>query len=600
MKDNNPADNLAWRVIWRQLISSVGSQARMLRRSMLALLLAAFMQGIAFACLYPIIDALLRGDAPQLLNWAMAFSVAAIVTLVLRWYGLGFEYRGHLAQATHELRLRLGEQLRRVPLEKLQRGRAGEMNALLLGSVDENLNYVIAIANILLLTIVTPLTASLATLWIDWRLGLVMLLIFPLLVPFYYWRRPAMRRQMQTLGEAHQRLSGDIVEFAQGMMVLRTCGSDADKSRALLAHFNALENLQTRTHRQGAGATMLIASVVELGLQVVVLSGIVWVVTGTLNLAFLIAAVAMIMRFAEPMAMFISYTSVVELIASALQRIEQFMAIAPLPVAEQSEMPERYDIRFDNVSYRYEEGDGHALNHVSLTFPAASMSALVGASGAGKTTVTKLLMRYADPQQGQISIGGVDIRRLTPEQLNSLISVVFQDVWLFDDTLLANIRIARPQATRQEVEEAARAAQCLEFISRLPKGWLTPMGEMGGQLSGGERQRISIARALLKNAPVVILDEPTAALDIESELAVQKAIDNLVYNRTVIIIAHRLSTIAGAGNILVMEEGQVVEQGTHAQLLSHHGRYQALWQAQMAARVWRDDGGSASGEWVHE
>ncbi|BDY95603.1 hypothetical protein MUTS15_42600 [Escherichia coli] len=131
----------------------------------------------------------------------MAFSVAAIVTLVLRWYGLGFEYRGHLAQATHELRLRLGEQLRRVPLEKLQRGRAGEMNALLLGSVDENLNYVIAIANILLLTIVTPLTASLATLWIDWRLGLVMLLIFPLLVPFYYWRRPAMRRQMQTLGK---------------------------------------------------------------------------------------------------------------------------------------------------------------------------------------------------------------------------------------------------------------------------------------------------------------------------------------------------------------------------------------------------------------
>ena len=411
MKDTNPADNLAWRAIWRQLISSVGSQAGTLRRSLVALLLAALMQGIAFACLYPIVDALLRNEASRLLHWALAFSIAALVTLALRWYGLGFEYRGHLAQATHELRLRLGAQLRRVPLERLQRGRAGETNALLLGSVDENLNYVIAIANILLLTIVTPLTASLATLWIDWRLGLVMLLIFPLLAPFYYWRRPAMRRQMQTLGEAHQRLSGDIVEFAQGMMVLRACGSDADKSRALRDHFNALENLQTRTHRQSAGATMLIAGVVELGLQVVVLCGIIWVVTGTLNLAFLIAAAAMIMRFAEPMAMFISYTSVVELIASALQRIEQFMAIAPLPVAERGEMPECYDIRFDNIHYRYDDSGDPALNDLSLTFPAASMSALVGASGAGKTTVSKLLMRYADPQQGRISIGGVDIRR---------------------------------------------------------------------------------------------------------------------------------------------------------------------------------------------
>ena len=152
MKAINPADNLAWRVIWRQLISSVGSQAGMLRRSMIALLLAALMQGIAFACLYPIVDALLRGEASPLLTWALVFSAMAFAALALRWYGLGFEYRGHLAQATHELRLRLGEQLRRVPLERLQLGRAGETNALLLGSVDENLNYVIAIANILLLT----------------------------------------------------------------------------------------------------------------------------------------------------------------------------------------------------------------------------------------------------------------------------------------------------------------------------------------------------------------------------------------------------------------------------------------------------------------
>ncbi|MBF1994931.1 ABC transporter ATP-binding protein [Serratia symbiotica] len=597
---NNRATNLAWREIWRQLVRSVGSEAGALRRRMLALLLAAVMQGGAFACLYPIIDAVLPGDVALLRDWAIIFSVTTLLTLALRWYGLGFEYCGHLAQATYELRLRLGEQLRKMPLERLQRARAGEMDALLLGSVDENLNYVTAISNILLLTIVTPLTASLITLWIDWRLGLVMLLIFPLLVPFYYWRRPAMRRQMQTLGEAHQRISGDIVEFAQGMAVLRTSDKDADKSAALQDHFTLLEQCQTESHRRGTGATMLIASVVELGLQAVVLAGIVWVVSGTLHVAFLIAAAVMITRFAEPMAMFISYTAVVELIADALQRIERLMAVSPLPVVQQSDKPDGYAITFENVSFCYAGCAGHSLNAVSLTFPVSSISALVGVSGAGKTTVSKLLMRYADPQQGRICIGGVDIRHLTSSQLNSLISVVFQDVWLFDDTLLANIRIARPEATFQEVEDAARAAQCLDFITHLPQGWQTPMGEMGGQLSGGERQRISIARALLKNAPIVILDEPTAALDIESELAVQQAIDNLVRHRTVIIIAHRLSTIVRAGNILVMEGGQVIEQGTHSQLLTREGRYQALWRAQMAVRLWREGEASALGGWVNE
>lgn len=585
---NNAPENLAWRAIWRQLITRVGSQAGMLRRSVLALLLAAVTQGIAFACLYPTIDALLKGELMQLRNWGLIFSAATLVTLALRWYGLGFEYRGHLAQATHELRLILGIQLRKIPLERLQRARAGEMNGLLLGSVDENLNYVIAIINILLLAIVTPLTASLITAGIDWRLGLLMLLIFPLLVPFYYWRRPAMRQQMQTLGAAHQRLNGDIVEFAQGMPVLRTCGNERDKSRALQAHFEELEAFQARAHRQGAGATMLIASIIELGLQAVVLCAAVWVVSGTLNLAFLIAAAAMIMRFAEPMAMFISYTTLVELIASALQRIEAFMAITPLPGLSPDNIPEQYDITFENIHYGYEGARGSTLDNVSVTFPVSKMSALVGPSGAGKTTIVKLLMRYADPQQGRISIGGVDIRRLTSQQLNSLISVVFQDVWLFDDTLLANILIARPEATMAEVEDAARAAGCLNFISRLPQGWQTPMGEMGGQLSGGERQRISIARALLKNAPIVILDEPTAALDIESELAVQKAIDSLVSGRTVIIIAHRLSTIAGADNIVVMEGGQVVEQGTHAFLLSLDGRYSSLWRAQNEAKAWKE------------
>ena len=255
-------------------------------------------------------------------------------------------------------------------------------------------------------------------------------------------------------------------------------------------------------------------------------------------------------------------------------------------------------IEVKNLTKTYKTGN-KALKEINIQIQDGEFVFIMGRSGSGKSTLLKLLLKELEPTSGQIIVNDMDLekmpRRYIPKYRRRL-GMVFQDFRLLKDkTVYENVAFAQrvigvsPREIKKNVPEMLRLVGLSSKYKAYPN-----------QLSGGERQRISIARALLKNAPVVILDEPTAALDIESELAVQKAIDNLVHNRTVIIIAHRLSTIAGAGNILVMEEGQVVEQGTHAQLLSHHGRYQALWQAQMAARVWRDDGGSASGEWVHE
>ena len=196
------------------------------------------------------------------------------------------------------------------------------------------------------------------------------------------------------------------------------------------------------------------------------------------------------------------------------------------------------------------------------------------------------MMRYADPQRGTIKIGGADIRCMSQEYLLSKFAVVFQDVYLFDESIMENIRMAKPDASDEEVKIAARAAYCHEFIERLSDGYETVVGDIGGSLSGGERQRISIARAILKDAPIVILDEPTAALDTESELAVQKAIDALVADKTIIVIAHRLSTIAGADQVLVIDESQLVEQGIHKDLLEKGGRYSDLWQAQLRSKKW--------------
>lgn len=573
------------RIVWLRLIASAGEQSSALKRSLFCLLMAAVLQGLALSSLYPLLQAMLHGG--NVLPWLISLSLLSIATLWLRWCGQGFEYNGSLAIATWSLRMRLGQQLRRIPLEQLARSGSGELNALLLGRVDENFNYLIAIANILFLALVTPLVTVLTTLlFIDVRLGLVMLVLFPVLFGLWLWRRPAMRRDMASLGDAHQRLSGHAVEFVQGLAVLRSCGAEGRTCRALHEQIDALAEQQTRIHRHNATGSLAIASIVELGIQLVFITGVAWAVMGDLDPALLAAAMILMTRFAEPLATFISYTAVLALIGAALERIDALLRIKPLAEPEQGKHPDGVDIAFNNVSFHYAGKPENALNSVSFRLPSHGMTALVGPSGSGKSTLARLLMRHADPQQGAVLIGGVDIREMTHQHLNSLLAVVFQDVYLFNDTLLENIRIARPQATMSEIEAAAAAAQCLEFIQRLPLGWQTPMGEMGALLSGGERQRVSIARALLKNAPIVVLDEPTASLDSGSERAVQRAIDKLVQDRVVIVIAHRLSTITGADRILVMESGRLVEQGKHTELLENNGRYAAMWQAQQKSKVW--------------
>lgn len=575
------------RETWQQLLQSARGRAPQLRASLIGLAGAAATQGLGLACLPPLFIALLEThDMNSAIGWLATLSIFMLASALLRWQAQGFDFRGDMVANTHELRSQLGEQLRRMPLEILQNKRAGEINATLLGNVDENLGYVLTVANLMATALITPIVTAIAILPIDWRMGMTLLLIFPLLIPFYRWRRPTFGQSMRQMAVAHEQTSSDIVEYTQGLAVLRAACCEGAKFQRLRDSLSHLETLQATGQRKSSQPTLIFTSVMELSVLLAMCAGITLVTMGSLSPAVLASLVVIVARFAEPLATFVIYTKVIDLIEVALRNIQALLAVQPLPQQTPQQKPSRFDVHFADVDFYYRGTTEPALHAFSAHLPARSLTALVGPSGSGKTTITRLLMRHADPQSGHITIGGADIRTMTPEQLNALISVVFQDVYLFDDSILANIRMAKPDATDEEVKAAAHAAHCHDFITRLPDGYQTGVGDIGGRLSGGERQRISIARAILKNAPIIILDEPTAALDTESEVAVQRAIDTLVQDKTVIVIAHRLSTVAGAQHILVVENGHISEQGTHQDLIASNGRYWAMWQAQQTNKKW--------------
>jgi ATP-binding cassette, subfamily B, bacterial IrtB/YbtQ len=288
-----------------------------------------------------------------------------------------------------------------------------------------------------------------------------------------------------------------------------------------LASITHLRKVQTKGILDKTAPVIMMSGIVEIGLIAVLTLGVFMITNGSLSLSAAAALLVIISHFSEPLSLFSSITQVVDIVDAAFTKIKELLSIENLNVYSPVAVPETFDIEFDHVFFAYGQEEQYALKNVSFTIPAGKLTALVGPSGSGKTTITKMIMRYADPQAGAVKIGGTDLTHISQEDLMKNVSVVFQDVYLFDDTILNNIRMGNPDASDEQVKEAAKQAFCHEFINRLPDGYDTEVGDIGGALSGGEKQRISIARAVLKDAPIMMLDEPTAALDAESEVAVQ-------------------------------------------------------------------------------
>ncbi len=562
------------------LINAAGKQKKILIRSLIYTVISSCLFGVSLVLLYPLFAALEAKNITATLTHLIIVVVLLVGSFIFKVLCERYDADGYSTLAVTELREKLGNKLRNISLDYLSQFRSGEINHLMMQSVNEAAVFTFMLLNIIITGVVIPLSAAIALLFYSWQLSLMMLLVFPMAIPLYLWRRKAYRRGFSILAEANAKLKGEAVEFVQGLDVLKSTGQTEEKMTEFVKVTTDVANILRIGTKKGEKPNLIITIVIQAGLILIISLGAYLVNAATISYLLLACVLLIVARSTDVLNFFVQMSSMLESLVIGYEKLQELLNAPSLPEKKAEIMPDHYNIEFERVNFSYRGQDKYVLKDISLQIPEKALTALVGASGCGKTTITKLILRFADVKSGSIKIGGIDIRDMSQSQLMSLVSVVFQDVYLFQDTIINNIRMAKLSASDEEVIEVCKQANCHEFIQNFRDGYQTQLNDIGKSLSGGERQRISIARAILKNAPILILDEPTAALDTENELAVQKVINKLVQGKTVLVIAHRLSTIIGAEQIVVIDKGEIVESGTHQQLLQQDGIYKEFWHLQ--------------------
>ncbi|PXY93008.1 ABC transporter ATP-binding protein [Gilliamella apis] len=562
------------------LINAAGKQKKILIRSLIYTVISSCLFGVSLVLLYPLFAALEAKNVTATVTHLIIVVVLLMGSFIFKVLCERYDADGYSTLAVTELREKLGNKLRHISLDYLSQFRSGEINYLMMQSVNEAAVFTFMLLNIIITGVVVPLSAAIALLFYSWQLSLMMLLVFPMAIPLYLWRRKAYRRGFSILAEANAKLKGEAVEFVQGLDVLKSTGQTEEKMTEFIKVTKDVANILCIGTKKGEKPNLIITIVIQVGLILIISLGAYLVNAATISYLLLASVLLIVARSTDVLNYFVQMSSMLESLVIGYEKLLELLNAPSLPEKKAEIMPDHYNIEFERVNFSYRGQDKYVLKDISLQIPEKALTALVGASGCGKTTITKLILRFADVKSGSIKIGGIDIRDMSQSQLMSLVSVVFQDVYLFQDTIINNIRMAKLSASDEEVIEVCKQANCHEFIQNFRDGYQTQLNDIGKSLSGGERQRISIARAILKNAPILILDEPTAALDTENELAVQKVINKLVQGKTVLVIAHRLSTIIGAEQIVVIDKGEIVESGTHQQLLQQDGIYKEFWHLQ--------------------
>lgn len=481
-------------------------------------------------------------------------------------------------------RLLFADRIKRIPMGYFTSGNVGKITSIVTTNMSFAEEFGISSMSKVVTGYISMILSIIFMLIIDVRIGIVNFIILV--------GANITLKNIQKVGvhhakirtKAQARLIDAVLEYIEGIPVVKSFNLSGKRAKKIRKEYKDSRDTSIEFEKKFMKPLFWFELVFVVGTGATILLITYLFMKGNLDGYFMLTMLIYIFQMYIPFKVLGGLTGVVRIMDAGLDSYEELKRLPLIDEDGKDIDIDSYDIEFKNVTFAYEERD--ILKNISFKVPEHSMTALVGKSGCGKSTITNLIARFWDTDKGKVLVGGVDVKTMTSDSLLKNISIVFQNVYLFKDTIMNNIKFGKPEATKEEVIEAAKKARCHEFIMALDNGYDTMVGEAGASLSGGEKQRISIARAILKDAPIILLDEATASVDPDNERYIQEAISALVKDKTLIVIAHRLATIKEADQILVIDEGKIIQKGTHEELARVKGRYQEFWKIRERARSW--------------